>query len=177
MDEVSNNSTLSEDVKSLLYNDLLQDHKSTMFKSKLSKNPLLNLPVYQNALTTRTTNSLPTSTLTRIDPTLSSPRENILRDPALEQAIPSTSITSRSQRHTPSFEVRHLTPPESIVRTSDTLLINVSEEDRKIQSFSSSDNVHLPEAYPSPSHDDIRRDDGDPRHRKSCVSLSDNEGT
>ena len=38
-------------------------------------------------------------------------------------------------------------------------------------------NIHLPEAYPSLSHDDIRRDDGDPRHGKSFVSLSDNEGT
>ena len=53
----------------------------------------------------------------------------------------------------------------------------IEEEERKRPSSSSSDNVPLPEAYPSPSHDDIRRDDGDPRHGKSFVSLSDDEGT
>ena len=95
MDEVSNNSTLSEDVKSLLYNDLLQDHKSTMFKSKLSKNPLLNLPVYQNALSTRTTSLIPRSMLTTKNPSLS-PRENIFPDPALVQAISLKLVTSRS---------------------------------------------------------------------------------
>ena len=74
--------------------------------------------------------------------------------------------------------MHHLTPPESIARPPDTSLINFSEEEeRKRPSSSSSDNVPLPEAYPSPSHDDIRRDDGDPRHGKSFVSLSDDEGT
>ena len=33
------------------------------------------------------------------------------------------------------------------------------------------------EAYPSPSHDDVSRDDGYPRHGKSFVSLSKDEGT
>ena len=55
MDEALNNSSLPEDVKSLLYNDLLQDYKFTMVKSTQSNNPLLNLPVHQNARTTRTT--------------------------------------------------------------------------------------------------------------------------
>ena len=30
--------------------------------------------------------------------------------------------------------------------------------------------------YPSPSHSDIRRDDEDPRHGRSFVPLSDDEG-
>ena len=96
----------------------------------------------------------------------SASRENIVCDLALVQAIPSTSITPRSQKFTPSFAVRHLTPPESISRPSETPLINVSKEERRRHSFTSSDNIHLPEAYPSPSHDDIRRDDGDRRHRE-----------
>ena len=118
MDEALNNSSLPEDVKSLLYNDLLQDYKFTMVKSTQSTNPLLNLPVHQNALATRTTSLLPTSTLTRRDPLSSSSSENIVRDPALVQAIPSTSITPRSQKFTPSFAVRHLTPPENMSRPS-----------------------------------------------------------
>ena len=177
MDEVLNDSSLPEDVKSLRYNDLLQDYKFAMEKSTQSTNPLLNLPVHQNALATRTTSLLPTSTLTRRDPLSSSSSENIVQDPALVQAIPSTSITPRSQKFTPSFAVRHLTPPESISRPSETPLINTSKEERRRPSFNSSDDIHLPEAYPSPSQDDIRRDDGDPRHGKSFVSLSDDEGT
>ena len=148
-----------------------------MEKSTQSTNPLLNLPVHQNALATRTTSLLPTSTLTRRDPLSSSSSENIVRDPALVQAIPSTSITPRSQRSTPYFAVRHLTPPETIAKPSDTPLTNFSERERERSSSIGSDNVHLPEAYPSPSHDDIRRDDGDPKHEKSFVSLSLNEGT
>ena len=62
MDEVLNDSSLPEDVKSLRYNDLLQDYKFAMEKSTQSTNPLLNLPVHQNALATRTTSLLPTST-------------------------------------------------------------------------------------------------------------------
>ena len=178
MDEVLKDSTLPENVKSLRYSDLLQDYKFAMLKSTQSTNPLLNLPVQQNALHTRPTSSLPASTLTRNNPSSSSSREHIVHDPALVQAIPSTSITPRYQRYTPSFAMRHLTPPESIARPSDTSLINFSEEEeRKRPSSSSSDNVPLPEAYPSPSRDDIRRDDGDPRHGKSFVSLSDDEGT
>ena len=42
---------------------------------------------------------------------------------------------------------------------------------------SSSDDVHLHEVYPSPSHDNIKRDGGDPRHGKSYVSQSYDEGT
>ena len=55
MDEVLNDSSLPEDVKSLRYNDLLQDYKFAMEKSIQSTNPLLNLPVHQSALATRTT--------------------------------------------------------------------------------------------------------------------------
>ena len=65
MDEVLNDSSLPEDIKSLRYNDLLQGYKFAMEKSTKSTNPLLNLPVHQNALATRTTSLSPTSTLTR----------------------------------------------------------------------------------------------------------------
>ena len=146
-------------------------------KSTQSTNPLLNLPVHQNALATRTTSLLPTSTLTRREPLSFSSSENIVQDPALVQAIPSTSITPRSQKFTPSFAVRHLISPESISRPSETPLINASKEERRRPSINSSDDIHLPEAYPLPSQDDITRDDGDPRHGKSFVSLSDDEGT
>ena len=142
-----------------------------MLKSTQSTNTFLNLTVHQNALTTRTTSLLPTSTLTRIDPLSYSSRENIVRNPAPLQAIPSTSITPRSQRYTPSYAVRRLTPPESIARPSDTQLINISEEERKKASSSGSDDDHIPKAYPSTSHNDITRDDGDPSHGKSFVSL------
>ena len=109
-------------------------------------------------------------------PSSSSSTENVVQDPVLVEEMPSTSITPSSKRHTPSFAVRHLTPPESIARPSDNLLINFSEEERKRSSSSSSDHVHLPEAYPSPTHDDFRRDDKDPTW-ENFVSLSDDEGT
>ena len=88
MDKVLNDSSLPEDVKSLRYNDLLQEYKFTMEKSTQSTNPLLNIPVHQNALATRTTSLLPTSTLTRRDPLSSSSSENIVRDPALYKQYP-----------------------------------------------------------------------------------------
>ena len=64
MDDVLNDSTLPEDVESLPYNNLLEGYTFTMLKSTQSTNPLLNLPVHQNALETITTSLLPTSTLT-----------------------------------------------------------------------------------------------------------------
>ena len=67
MDDVSKDSTLPEDIKSLSYNDLLQDYKLAMLKTNQSTNPLLNLPVHQNALKTRISSLLPRSTLTRRD--------------------------------------------------------------------------------------------------------------
>ena len=66
MDEELDDSGLLEDVKSLRYNDLLQGYKFAMVKNTQSTNPLLNLPVHQNALATRATSLLPTSTLTRV---------------------------------------------------------------------------------------------------------------
>ena len=39
------------------------------------------------------------------------------------------------------------------------------------------DDRALPEAYPSPSHHDIASDEGDPQHKKSFVSLSDDNET
>ena len=52
-------------------------------------------------------------------------------------------------------------------------LISFSEGERKWSSSSSSNNAHLPVAYPLPSQDDIRRDDGDPTHGKNlCHSLT-----
>ena len=131
IDEVLNDSSLPEDAKSpQTYNDVLQDYKFTMSKSTQSTNPLLNLPVYQNALATRTTILLPISKLTRRDPLPSSSSENIVCDRALVQAIPSTSI-SRSQKLTQSLAVRHLTPPETIAKPSDTPLTNSAKEKGK----------------------------------------------
>ena len=137
-----------------------------MIRSTQSINPLLNLPVHQHSLATRTTSLLPTPTLTKRDQLSSSLRENIVSDLALVQAISSTSTTPRSQKFTPSLALRHLTLPESICRPSEIPLINASEGEWRRPSFSSSDTIYLPEAYSSPSHDDISGDDGDPRHEK-----------
>ena len=72
MDEVLKDSTLPEDLKknALKIYTSLQDCNA-ISKSTQSTNPLLNLPVHHNALTTRTTSLSTASTLTRID-TLSS---------------------------------------------------------------------------------------------------------
>ena len=129
MDKVLKDSSLPEDVESLRYNDLLQDCKFTMLRSTQSTHPLLNLPVHKNAFIIRTTSSLSTSTLTINRKISSSLRQNIIRDLALVQDIP--SITSRSQRYTPSSALRYLAPPESISRPTDTPLISFSEEERK----------------------------------------------
>ena len=48
MDEVSNDSTLPEDVKILRYNNLPEAYKFAMLKSTQSINPLLHLPVHHN---------------------------------------------------------------------------------------------------------------------------------
>ena len=128
MVKVVNDSSLPENVKSLCYNDIL--YKFIMLKCTQSTNPLLNPPAHQNALTLRTTSSLPTSMLIGCDPSSSSPRENTVCDPALVRAIPSTIIMPRSQRFTTSFAIHHLTPPKGIAKPSDTRSISAKEKEK-----------------------------------------------
>lgn len=85
-------------------------------------------------------------------PSLSSSTENVICDPVLMEAMPSTSVTSRSQRYTLSFTVPHLTPPESILRPFDTPLINFREEEIKRDK---KDYISPTPASPSSSNDII----------------------
>ena len=61
----------------------------------------------------------------------SSLRQNIDYDPAFIEVMPSTSITSRSQKYTQSYAGRHLTSTESLLRPVDTPLIVISDVERK----------------------------------------------
>ena len=107
MDEVLKDSNLPEDIKSQRYNDLPQDYKFTMSKSKQPANPA-NLPVHQNALMTRTTRSLPASTLIRMIPSSSSSTENVVQDPELVEEMPSTLVTPRPQIYR---KIPNISPP------------------------------------------------------------------
>ena len=85
---------------------------------------------------------------------------NKVHDPTLRDGIPSTpSVKPKTQNFTPSFALRQLTPPQSLLRKDDTPLIDFSEGERKRGekesssatpvSPSSSDDVYIPEVYPS----------------------------
>ena len=163
-------SNIPENIKSARYNELLTDYQFMMSKSKsqLSNSNPMNLTVYPN------------------------PTVSIKNAPNIEMNetdIKSTSaVTPKlSNYDTPSLALRQLTPPSSLLRPEETPLISFSEIDKrkeKAESVSpvpesptSSNERSLPVAYPSPSRRDIRDDEGDPQHKKSFVSLSDEEET
>ena len=161
MDELMKDKSLPQDAKSNRYSDLLQEYQLLMGKKeKNSKNELMQHIIPLTA--------------------------NKVHEPTPTDGIPSTSsVTPKTQSFTPSFALRQLTPPQSLLRKDDTPLIDFSEGGRKRGekesssatpvSPSSSDDAYIPEVYPSSSHRDIRVDEGDTRDGKSFVSLPDEE--
>ena len=168
MDMLMKDTSLPDNLKSNRYNELLREYQFAMSKNEDDSTK----EIMQHIIPLKDTVTADTTTTTTHEST---------------ESMPSTSATPKSSKHTPSFAVRQLTPPQSLLGADVTPLINFSDGERVETkheassatpvSPSSSDDVYLPEAYPSPSNNDLRKDEGDPRHGKSFISLSDDEGT
>ena len=107
MDELMKDKSLPQDVKSNQYSDLLQEYQLLMGKKeKNSKNEIMQHIIPLTA--------------------------NKVHEPTPTDGIPSTSsVTPKTQSFTPSFALRQITHPQSLLRKDDTPLIDFSEGKRK----------------------------------------------
>ena len=167
MDKLLKNTSIPENLKSTRYNELLQDYQLMISKSKnQSKNADTNSRTFNRNQVIPITNT---------------------QNRGMNLTTVQSASAADPNFKTPSFAVRQLTPPSSLHRPEETPLISFGDADNKKErsesaspepeSPTSSNDIPLPEAYPSPSSYDIANDKGDSRHQKSFISLSDDEET